>query len=98
MSTVNVLRYSAFGLGLFFGLQTDIGLKKAASKKQQQEAYDNKMKLVEEAKAEYAKLNPAESKEAAPASKAGEIKSINLEDPNADFGSVILQAVDSLKN
>lgn len=96
MSTVNVLRYSALGLGLLLGLKTDIGLRRTASKKEEQKAYDCKLKLVEDAKAEYAKLNPPVAKDLA--AKAGQTQEINLEDPNVDFGSVILQAVDSLKN
>lgn len=59
MSTVNVLRYSALGLGLFFGFRNDMILKCNAKKKEEQAQYDQKLKLVEEAKKEYAKLQPA---------------------------------------
>ncbi|CCE92510.1 F1F0 ATP synthase subunit e TDEL_0E02670 [Torulaspora delbrueckii] len=94
MSTVNVLRYSALGLGLFFGLKNDLSFKTAASKKEEQNAFDAKMKLVEEAKAEYAKLQAPVQKKA----EVGSTKEVNFEDPNVDFAAVILQAVDSIKS
>ncbi|GCE97792.1 hypothetical protein ZYGM_001120 [Zygosaccharomyces mellis] len=71
MSTANVLRYSALGLGIFFGFKNDLGNKKTASQKATDDAFQAKLKLVDEAP-------------------------VNLEDPNLDFGAVILQAVDSL--
>ncbi|CAI1845360.1 hypothetical protein SEUBUCD646_0B04320 [Saccharomyces eubayanus] len=92
MSTVNVLRYSALGLGLFFGFRNDMILKCNAKKKEEQAQYDEKLKLVEEAKKEYAKLQPAATLKDTPATIA-----VNLEDPNIDFEKVILNAVDSLK-
>lgn len=92
MSTVNVLRYSALGLGLFFGFRNDMILKCNAKKKEEQAQYDQKLKLVEEAKKEYAKLQPAATLKDTPTTTA-----VNLEDPNIDFEKVILNAVDSLK-
>ncbi|QLL33369.1 hypothetical protein HG536_0E02800 [Torulaspora globosa] len=94
MSTVNVLRYSGLALGLLFGLKNDLSLKSAASKKEEQRAYEAKMKLVEEAKAEYAKSKEPVKSEA----ESGRGKEVNLEDPNVDFAAVILQAVDSMKS
>lgn len=94
MSTVNVFRYSALGLGLLFGLKNDLSFKSSASKKEEQRAYDAKLKLVEEAKAEFAKTKEPVK----PAVEAGAVKEINFEDPNVDFGAVILQAVDSIKS
>lgn len=88
MSTANVLRYSALGLGVFFGLKNDMGNKKTASQKAADDAFQAKLKLVEEARAEYGKLHKP--------SAATQTKEVNLEDPNLDFGAVILQAVDSL--
>lgn len=95
MSTVNVFRYSALALGLFVGLKNDIFFRSAASKKEEQNAFEAKLKLVQEAKAEYAKLHQPVSKKTEVSS---DIKEINLEDPNVDFAAVILQAVDSLKS
>ncbi|QLQ80926.1 hypothetical protein HG537_0E02810 [Torulaspora globosa] len=92
MSTVNVFRYSALAAGLVFGLKNDLSLKSAASKKEEQRAYEAKLKLVEEAKAEFAKGKQATS-------GAETVNStFNLEDPNVDFAAVILQAVDSIKS
>lgn len=90
MSTVNVLRYSALGLGLFFGLKNDLGLKNSAAQTAAEEAFQEKVKLVQEARAEYGKLHGSVSQK--------DVKNINLEDPNLDFGAVILQAVDSLSS
>ncbi|CAI4057250.1 hypothetical protein SUVZ_02G4370 [Saccharomyces uvarum] len=92
MSTVNVLRYSALGLGLFFGFRNDMILKCNARKKEEQAQYDEKLKLVGEAKKEYAKLQPAATPKNTHTTTA-----VNLEDPNIDFEKVILNAVDSLK-
>lgn len=94
MSTVNVFRYSALALGLFFGVRNDLLFKTAASKKEEQNAFDAKLKLVEEAKAEYAKLKAPVNKKV----ESGSAKEVNLEDPNVDFAAVILQAVDSMKS
>lgn len=94
MSTVNVFRYSAVALGLFFGLKNDLSLKSAASKKEEQDAFEAKRKLVDEAKAEYAKLHAPVNKKV----ESGSVKEVDFEDPNVDFAAVILQAVDSLKS
>ncbi|CDH12547.1 related to ATP synthase subunit e, mitochondrial [Zygosaccharomyces bailii ISA1307] len=80
MSTVNVLRYSALGLGLFYGFKNDMGLRSAAAQNAAEEAFQKK----------YGKLQGS-------ANQKG-VKDINLEDPNLDFGAVILQAVDSLSS
>lgn len=95
MSTVNVFRYSALGLGLFVGLKNDMYFRTAASKKKEQDAYEAKLQLVEDAKAEYAKTHTPVSKSVKP---AGDVQKVNLEDPNVDFAAVILDAVDSLKS
>lgn len=92
MSTVNVLRYSALGLGLFFGFRNDMILKCNAKKKEEQSQYEEKLRLVEEAKKEYAKLHPVATPKDTPANT-----SFNLEDPNIDFEKVILNTVESLK-
>ncbi|CDO93857.1 unnamed protein product [Kluyveromyces dobzhanskii CBS 2104] len=94
MSTLNVLRYSALALGVVAGLKTDLSLKSEAQKQQEQKDLDAQLKLVDQAKAEYAKLHPA--KKEVKSAAASETK-IDLEDPNLDYASVILSAVDSLK-
>ncbi|EDO14831.1 hypothetical protein Kpol_364p3 [Vanderwaltozyma polyspora DSM 70294] len=90
MSTVNVLRYSALGLGLIFGLKNDLVFRSDAKKQKEEEEYQRKLKLVEEAKKEYARLHPP--KETKSSSK------VNWEDPALDYGSAILKAVETLKN
>ncbi|EJS42290.1 tim11p [Saccharomyces arboricola H-6] len=92
MSTVNVLRYSALGLGLFFGFRNDMILKCNVKKKDEQAKYEEKLKLVDEAKKEYAKLQPVVVQK-----DLLTTTSVNLEDPNIDFEKVILNAVESLK-
>ncbi|SCU91665.1 LADA_0F11298g1_1 [Lachancea dasiensis] len=92
MSTLNVLRYSAVALGIAVGLKTDLGLKSEAARKSEQKAYSDKLQLIEQAKAEYAKLH-APKKEAS----SGSVAKFDLEDPNLDYAKVILGAVDSLK-
>lgn len=92
MSTVNVLRYSALGLGLFFGFRNDMILKCNAKKKEEEAQYEKKLRLVDEARKEYAKLQPVVTPKDAP-----KTTSVNLEDPNIDFEKVILNAVESLK-
>lgn len=91
MSTLNVLRYSALALGAVVGFKNDFFLKSQAAKKEEEDAFQQKLKLIEQAKAEYAKLNaPKEVKKA-------DTTKIDLEDPNLDYAAVILSAVDSLK-
>lgn len=91
MSTVNVLRYSALAIGAAVGLKTDLGLKSEAAKKSEEKEYTDKLKLIEQAKAEYAKLHAPKKVESQSSGK------IDLEDPNLDYAKVILGAVDSLK-
>ncbi|QEU60868.1 Tim11 [Kluyveromyces lactis] len=93
MSTLNVLRYSALALGVVAGFKTDLSLKSEAQKQEEQNQLDAQLKLVEQAKAEYAKLHPKKEIKAA----AGSSAKIDLEDPNLDYASVILSAVESLK-
>lgn len=78
-------------LGVVVGFKTDLGLKSEAAKKSEEKELEAQLKLVEEAKAAYAKLHPK------PVVKASEATKIDLEDPNLDYASVILSAVESLK-
>ncbi|CEP62370.1 F1F0 ATP synthase subunit e LALA0_S05e04126g [Lachancea lanzarotensis] len=91
MSALNVFRYSAVLLGVAVGLQTDLSLKSQASKQQEEKAYAEKLQLIEQAKAEYAKLHAPKSE-----TKTSNQK-VDLEDPNLDYAKVILGAVESLK-
>ncbi|CCF57172.1 hypothetical protein KAFR_0C01790 [Kazachstania africana CBS 2517] len=89
MSTINVLRYSALGLGLVVGFKTDWSLRSAAKRKKQELEYQEQVKLIEEARAEYAKLySPMIAKQG----------NVDFEDPNLDYAAVIMNAVTSLKS
>lgn len=92
MSTANVLRYSALGLGLFFGFRNDIALRCSAHEKAEKVKYENELKLVDEARAQYKKLHgPKEI------SSSGNIE-VNLDDPNLDYEKVIMSSIASLKS
>lgn len=93
MSTVNVLRYSALGLGLFYGFKNDSFLRYTSCKERQDKEFEDKLKLVEEAKKEYARLNRPKKIES-PTSAT----EVNWEDPNLDYASVVLKVVETLKN
>ena len=60
LSPLQVLRYSALGLGLFYGFYHQLKItssEKAAAAKRE---YEHKQSLINQAKAEYSKLkNPA---------------------------------------
>lgn len=89
MSTVNVLRYSFLGLGLLVGLKTDFSLKGIAARELEDKEFARREQLIVEAKKEYEKLHPSP--------KAKGSSEINLEDPNLDFGEVIINAVNALE-
>lgn len=90
MSTANVLRYSLLGLGFLVGVKTDFSLRSEAKHKEEEDKYQAKLKLVEEARAEYRKLHPVKAVEGGKAE-------VNLDDPNFDFGKFIEDSVGSLK-
>lgn len=86
---LQVLRWSAIAAGVIAGAYNTQVLKTEGQKKQEAFDFAEKTKLINEAKAEYAKLHP--KKEVASTE-------INLEDPNLDFAQVILGAVEKLGN
>ena len=90
MSTANVLRYSALGLGFLVGLKTDLSLKSEAKKRKEEDKYRTQLKLVEKARQEYRKLHPVAPTE------SGRLE-VDLDDPNFDFGKFIEEAAGSLK-
>ncbi|CAK7243121.1 MAG: F1F0 ATP synthase subunit e, mitochondrial [Sporothrix thermara] len=77
---VNVLRYSALGLGLFYGFYHQLKItssEKAAAAKRE---YEHKQSLINQAKAEYSKLkNPA------PAAASASGLNQDPMDPNFDL-------------
>ncbi|KIW07598.1 uncharacterized protein PV09_01549 [Verruconis gallopava] len=63
MSGVNVLRFSALGLGVLYGFNHQRNITNADKAKQAQKEYESKAKLISEAKAEFQrKKNPAKAK------------------------------------
>lgn len=92
MSTFNVLRWTALATGVVYGAYHTQVLKSAGAAKQEILDFKHQEKLIAEAKAEFAKLNaPKEVK-----TEKVTPGSINLDDPNIDFASVLLSAVDNL--
>jgi F-type H+-transporting ATP synthase subunit e len=58
-----VLRYSALGLGLFYGVYHQASLSSSAKLAAVNREYEHKQSLIEKAKAEYTKKNlPADKK------------------------------------
>ncbi|PMD26843.1 putative ATP synthase subunit E, mitochondrial [Hyaloscypha hepaticicola] len=62
---VNVLRYSALGAGIFYGMYHQAKLSSAAKLAAINREYEHKQQLIEKAKAEYSKskLPPSAKKE-----------------------------------
>jgi len=70
-SGVNVLRYSALCLGVFYGFYHQRSITQTQRAVAAQREYEHKQKLIDQAKAEYAKSKkPASSSAPAPAKAA----------------------------
>ncbi|KAK4193509.1 ATP synthase [Podospora australis] len=80
-SGVNVLRYSALGLGIFYGFYHQRQIYAADRKIAIQQEYEHKQELINKAKAEYAK-----SKQ--PASASSSSTTLDLNDPKFDLEAV----------
>lgn len=91
MSTLNVLRYSALGLGIFAGFKNDLCLKSDSKKQESERQLANELELIRQAKVEYAQLHPTKE------TPTSSFTKIDLENPNLDFATVILNAVESMK-
>lgn len=89
MSTFNVLRYSALGAGVVYGAVHRYNLFANAEAEETARQFNKEQKLINQAKAEYAKLN---APKAAPATSGA----INWEDPNLDFGKVLESLIQKL--
>ncbi|ODV85377.1 hypothetical protein CANARDRAFT_28173 [[Candida] arabinofermentans NRRL YB-2248] len=90
MSSLNVFRYSALAAGIIYGAYHTETLKSIGAKKQEAFDFEQKQKLISEAKAEYKKLNPPKV--------STTTEAINLDDPDFDFAKFVLGAVDKLAN
>ncbi|KAK3329306.1 ATP synthase E chain-domain-containing protein [Apodospora peruviana] len=83
-SATNVLRYTALGLGIFYGFSHQRSLSSAQKAAAAQKEYEHKQSLIAKAKAEFAKSKqPASS-----ASKAGG-PITDLTDPKFDLEALI---------
>lgn len=94
MSTLNILRYTSLGLGLVAGYRYDSRLKKEAKIRAEDKAYQEKLQLVQEAKNAFNEQN----KQPKSTTEVSKNEKIDLEDPNLDYGKIILNAVETLKN
>ncbi|KAM0329986.1 hypothetical protein ACHAQA_004155 [Verticillium albo-atrum] len=56
-SGVNVLRYTALGLGIFYGFSHQRSITATQKAAVAQREYDHKQQLINQAKAQYAKKN-----------------------------------------
>lgn len=91
-TTFNVLRYSALGVGVFYGAYHRYSLESSFAKQQAAKQWKHEEKLIAQAKAEYQKLtNPQVVKPAT--STPG---SINWEDPNLDLGKALESLIATL--
>ena len=80
MSTFNVLRYSLLGAGLVYGAVHRYSLESEVKEQQRISQWNKELKLIKQAKEEYARTHAVAEK---PQASAG---SINWEDPNLDIG------------
>lgn len=61
MSGVNVLRFSALGLGVLYGFNHQRAISASDRQHAAQKEYENKAKLISDAKAEYQRKNNPET-------------------------------------
>ncbi|KAK4136697.1 hypothetical protein BT67DRAFT_439696 [Trichocladium antarcticum] len=84
-SGVNVLRYSALGLGIFYGVYHQRSISAAQKAAHAQEEYKHKEELINKAKAAYAKQK-------APAASSTAVSLEDIASPNFDL-EAYLQAL-----
>ncbi|KAF2436578.1 hypothetical protein EJ08DRAFT_644910 [Tothia fuscella] len=70
-SGVNVLRWSALGLGVFYGVYHQASISARDRMASAKAEYDTKAKLIAEAKAEYNRKNNPQAAKAADSKSAG---------------------------
>ncbi|KAL2214081.1 ATP synthase subunit E [Sarocladium strictum] len=82
---VNVIRWSALAFGVFFGFSHQRTITATQKAAHDQHEFEHKQKLIDQAKAEYAKLkNPA------PASKGDDVIT-DVQNPNFDLEKLLLK-------
>ncbi|CAK9441108.1 uncharacterized protein LODBEIA_P49770 [Lodderomyces beijingensis] len=85
MSTINILRYSALGLGVVYGAYHRYSLESTYAKQQAAKQWKQEEKLIAEAKALYKKIETPPQ----PVKPQGNASAINWEDPNLDVGATL---------
>ncbi|KAF1996288.1 hypothetical protein P154DRAFT_472971 [Amniculicola lignicola CBS 123094] len=78
--TVNVFRWSALGVGVFYGFYHQLSISSAKRVAASKREWEHKESLISQAKAEWARQHPQET----PKSSAAGSK-----DPNADLNVVL---------
>ncbi|KAF2187196.1 hypothetical protein K469DRAFT_630143 [Zopfia rhizophila CBS 207.26] len=79
---VNVLRWSALGFGVFYGIYHQASISARDRHANAQQEYKHKEDLISQAKAEWAKTHPSEAPKS-PGAKA------DPNNPNADLNTVL---------
>ncbi|KAF2874765.1 ATP synthase E chain-domain-containing protein [Massariosphaeria phaeospora] len=82
-SGVNVLRWSALGLGLFYGVYHQASISTRQRLTQQKHEYEHRASLIQQAKAEWAKSHPSPAEPKPSGEKA------DPNNPNADLNAVL---------
>ncbi|PSN63004.1 hypothetical protein BS50DRAFT_637559 [Corynespora cassiicola Philippines] len=82
-SGVNVLRWSALGLGLFYGVYHQASISNREKLAQAEHEYKHKESLIQQAKAEWAKAHPSEAPKPASGAK------VDPKNPNADLNAIL---------
>ncbi|KAK4463141.1 ATP synthase E chain-domain-containing protein [Cladorrhinum samala] len=83
-SGVNVLRYSALGLGIFYGFTHQRTIHATDAAVAAKREYEHKQQLINKAKAEYAKKNAP-----ATASTSSNSASFDIDNPSFDLDAFL---------
>ncbi|KAF2707933.1 hypothetical protein K504DRAFT_458412 [Pleomassaria siparia CBS 279.74] len=77
---LNVLRWSALGLGVFYGIYHQSSISSRAKIAQAKHEFEHQQSLIQQAKAEWARSHPSEASSGAKA---------NPQDPNVDLNTIL---------
>ncbi|KAF2106676.1 ATP synthase E chain-domain-containing protein [Lophiotrema nucula] len=77
---VNVFRWSALGLGVFYGIYHQASISARDRLAKEKHDYDHHQSLISQAKAQWAKEHPSEQPK-----PSGDKPSADPKDPNADL-------------
>ncbi|PHH91443.1 hypothetical protein CDD83_451 [Cordyceps sp. RAO-2017] len=81
---VNVLRWSALGLGVFYGFSHQRTIRATQRAEHEKHEYEQKQKLIDQAKAEYAKQSK-------PQQAVGDSVVTDVQSPQFDLEKYLLQ-------